>query len=323
MPEGSFSPSPFPGHAQAQLIALIGAPRSGTTWLQSLVGSHPAIVTPQETTLFTRYIAPIDENWRWEQRGTGEDRARRRYVGLGAVLTEAEMTEAVAEFVQFTLRHVLELKPGAHMVLEKTPSHSLHVDLIARYVPGVRFIHLIRDGRDVASSLVAASQGWGASWGAPGNVARAARTWSDHVTAALRAKELGPYCELRYEDLRGEDGSTRLREVFDFCGLDVSERSAAERLRQFSFGEQRAGARAIVVGGDAARFDDAEVEPEGFFNRGEVGTWDPSWTTRERVEFDAEAGELLRELGYVPDDAWLGPAREVRVARRRRRDVTH
>ena len=170
------------------LVALVGAPRSGTTWLQTLLGADPRIVSPQETSLFARYAAPLDESWRWGLRGTPHDWARRRFAGLAGALTEDQFVALVREFVQGALSCMLELKPGACIVLEKTPGHSMCVDIVARYAPQVRFVHIIRDGRDVAASLVAASEGWGSAWGAPKTIRHAAKVWLDNTTAARAAR---------------------------------------------------------------------------------------------------------------------------------------
>ena len=43
--------------ADRTIVFVIGAPRSGTTYLQNLLGSQAQVVTSQETDLFTQYIA--------------------------------------------------------------------------------------------------------------------------------------------------------------------------------------------------------------------------------------------------------------------------
>jgi hypothetical protein len=49
---------PGGGYQGHNLVFLIGCPRSGTTWLQRLLASHPQVRTVQETFLFPRYISP-------------------------------------------------------------------------------------------------------------------------------------------------------------------------------------------------------------------------------------------------------------------------
>ncbi len=297
-------------------VSLVGAPRSGTTWLQSLLASHESVVSPQETNLFSRYVAPLEERWRYEARGTLAERQQRRFTGLGAVLTEEQFHIEVGRFVDDVIAAIGALKPSATIVLEKTPSHSLQVELIARYVPGVRFLHIVRDGRDVASSLVAAADGWGAAWGAPRTVGAAARVWREYVEGARRAQEFGEYHEIRFEDLRsdGPAAAEALRGAFRFCGAEVTAAEAAERLSRFALERQQLGERGIVVGGEAARHESAAREPEGFFRTGTVGGWG-DWTVRQRVEFAEAAGGLLRDLGYADGNGWLGGTVAARRAR--------
>jgi hypothetical protein len=193
--------------------------------------------------------------------------------------------------VQHVLCRTLALKPGATAVLEKTPSHSLHVDVIARYAPDVRFLHIVRDGRDVVSSLLDAGDGWGRAWGAPTTVRDAAQIWRDYVDGARHAQDLGPYRELRYEDLRGENAPELLAETFAFCGFAIGEDEARDRLEQFAFARQRAeGVSSLVFGGEAASFAASGSEPPGFFGSGPDGGR-TAWPVSDRVEFDAIAGE--------------------------------
>src|SRR3984957_8916603 len=91
-------------------VALIGAPRSGTTWLQTLLASHDAVVSPQETNLFSRYVAPLEARWLHEARGTVAERQQRRFTGLGAVLTEADFRREVAAFVEDVIGAIAALK---------------------------------------------------------------------------------------------------------------------------------------------------------------------------------------------------------------------
>ena len=68
------------------------------------------------------------------------------------------------------------------LVVEKTPSHSLHVELIARYTPqcGSCTSSATAATCDVAHRGLA----MGLSWGAPRTVSHAAKIWADHVAAA-------------------------------------------------------------------------------------------------------------------------------------------
>ena len=94
--------------------------------------------------------------------------------------------------------------------------------MVAEFAPDARVVHLVRDGRDVTASLVAASGGWGHRW-APRSFADAARVWTSHVTGAREAVVSGlAYLEVRYEDLV-EDFDGQTRAACGFIGLEWNE----------------------------------------------------------------------------------------------------
>jgi len=158
-----------------------------------------------------------------------------------------------------------------------------------------RFVHLIRDGRDVALSR--RRRGMGA--GKP--MADTARLWRRRIEGARgQAKRLdGRYVELRYEDLVA-DPESELRRIcelieldFDPSMLDYHRRSgqrvaelgdlAAEGERRGRSADERRAAHALAVGPpDAARTE----------------AWRAEMSDEDRAAFEAEAGTLLRELGY-------------------------
>lgn len=300
-----------------RLALLVGAPRSGTTWLQTILGSHPDVATPQETDLFSRYVAPLEAAWAWQMRGGPDDWVARRLKGLPGVLTRSQLLEVERALVREVLEATVAMKPGATVVVEKSPSHSLCVDVIRAVRPDAPFVHVVRDGRDVAASLVRAAQGWGAAW-APATLAAAAAMWVEHVLGARDARSAAAgYCEVRYEVLRA-GGAPAIVDVFAAIGVTVDEAEAqalldAERLDDARTRSTRA--HAIVAGGEFAACGPAP-EPEGFFGSG-GGDWQ-HWSARERADFVAVAGPLLVELGYAPDDAWAGAVPGDRTRRLRR-----
>jgi hypothetical protein len=294
------------------LVLLVGAPRSGTTWLQRMLAAHPSVASPQETDLFARYLEPLADAWAWQQRGGPDAWKARRYKGLPAVLTSDEFTTITRDYVQAIVARAAALRPGASIVLEKSPSTSLCADAIAQLTPDARVLHLVRDGRDVAASLLAASEGWG-RWWAPRTLPDAARAWVRHVEGARRADALGvPYLEVRYEALVAGDAGL-LRAAHDFCGIATTEAECKELLDRFSF--DRTAASGLTIGGEFAEAGAGWDEPEGFNRRGVVEGWTSEWGTRDRLQFDAIAGGLLVTLGYEPDHRWAADPMRTRVYR--------
>jgi hypothetical protein len=203
------------------------------------------------------------------------------------------------------LAAIRSLDPAASVIVEKSPSHSHHVQLIAKYLPDAPFLHIVRDGRDVVASLQSASRGWGSYW-APGSLKNAAVMWKTNVLAARTAAGTGRYAEVRYEDLRAGNPEP-LQTAFALCGISSSLDECAALLEDFSLERMATGdvASPIAVGGDLSHVAERN-EPVGFYGKGAVGSWSESWSSEDRLLFDAVAGDLLVELGYEPNAGWAG-----------------
>src|SRR5439155_5652095 len=119
-------------------------------------------------------------------------------------LSEGEIRGAVAAADPATfaeaVRSVFDAyasKHGKPRAGDKTPSYVIHIDLLAGVLPEGRFVHIVRDGRDVAMSYMDVPFG-------PKDMHEAAVFWRRRVRAGRASgNRLGPgrYLELRYEDL--------------------------------------------------------------------------------------------------------------------------
>jgi len=283
-------------------LILLGAPRSGTTWLQSMLGSHPRIATPQELHLFSDYLHPLWTKWRRHLDYPVSDRR----TGLSNCFTEEEFEDSLRGIVAQAYGNILKAKPGASVVLDKSPSYASCATFIHLLVPEVRFVHLIRDGRDVVSSLVRAGEGWGRGW-APKTIQGAAVKWRDRVTASRELRTgSAAYMEVRYENLL-EASADVLMDVFRFLDLPYDEAFCLEVAANHTFERMQASGGAdsslIRLGEQSATSSKGLQEPEGFLREGRSGTWADHFTAFDRWNFDQVAGQLLCELGYA-DDGW-------------------
>src|SRR3954447_17047570 len=245
-----------------RMIFNVGARRSGTFWLQRIVASHPEVAAvPSETHLFSDGIAPLFERFQHSERSSPT--VGKVYVDRESIL-DASRDLCDVVFAEF-------LEPGASRVAERTPLHALHLDLIAAIYPDAHFVHIVRDGRDVARSIVA--QPWG-----PKTIEGAAQEWRTAVVAA-RGASLPPqtYREIRYEDLLA-DPEPVLRDVYGWLGLDAEDRIVAAAVNE------------ATVGANLG------ASPSGIA----VGKWRDVCSSRELSAFDGVAGDLLAELGYPP-----------------------
>ena len=250
-----------------------------------MLGAHPLVASTSELQLFAQYVAPWVQAWEFHQ-------ADAMPAGLPLIFSEEEFMERLRRLVETSYARVLEHNPQADLILSKIPQYQGGVDLLERFLPGSRYVHLIRDGRDVASSLVAASRGWGKRW-APSTVVKAARWWRDGVEAGLEAKRHeGRYLELRYEDLRKEPTAV-LPGLLDFLGLDHDDRVVSGLIRAGEFDRMK---KTKLLGRHRL--------PEGFVRKGRVDGWRGDFSGRDRLAFHREAGALLTELGYAEEDWW-------------------
>ena len=272
-------------------VCIIGAPRSGSTWLQAMIGAHPLVCTTQELKVFDLFTGPWERSWRdlddLQRTAGGGPR------GLRVVWSDDEFYAVLCGLLRDIHSRVLARKPGARVVLDKSPGYSKYVEHIERLVPGVKFVHALRDGRDVAVSLRDAAGSWARSW-APSTIDTAAEQWRSTVSDALQARRLGPerYLEIRYEDLL-TNGATELSRAFEFIGAFSTAEDAAAIYARHTFDRMR------ETGG--APFD----LPREFFREGRAGSWCRALTARERYLFHDAAGDLLCELGYSDDGWWI------------------
>lgn len=288
---------------------VIGAPRSGTTWLQHMLGAHPAIATTQETDLFDCYLAPWYARWHIQLPPSEAAWRANRFKGLPAVLDEPGLDALVRMVVDHVHDAMLALKPGATLVLEKVPGYALQAGHLSRVVPEAAFVHLVRDGRDAAVSLQRAARGWGQHFWPSSSIRAAAEVWRNHVAGARALDTPGVrYREIRYEELRSARGPALLADLFDLLGLQGGLPLATEIYERFSISRARdphTAPSSLVWGGEVrARLEGEPVEPEGFIGEGGSGGWRDRLSIHDQVIFDRVAGRLLCELGYADPD-WV------------------
>lgn len=186
-------------------IIIYGAPRSGTTYLNRILNQHPEIFISHETRVFVWMHQSLNV---LTQRDPVLLSHRERFVEH----LRAVYPNLIRDFYR-------KLRPRVHYWGDKYPGYaSLKnegcLETIVALFPGTRFIHLIRDGRDVVISLM--RKGW-----ADFEVAH--RIWTTHVEngcAFGRSQPPNRYFELRYEDLIQDDVGLA-RKLFDFLEIEI------------------------------------------------------------------------------------------------------
>ncbi len=166
---------------------------------------------------------------------------------------------------------------GRHRWGDKTPRYIEHIPFIARLFRDAKFIHLIRDGRNVALSYSNVPFG-------PKSVAAAAELWATRVGRGLHdGRSLGGdrYLEIRYEDLV-EDAEGEVKDICDFLELDFDP-------GMLDYTER---ARSAVLP-RAAQYNPKVLEKPKASR-----AWQNEMPARDVEVFEAVAGDVLSQLGY-------------------------
>ena len=132
---------------------------------------------------------------------------------------------------------------------DKTPRYVTRLNRIGGAIPEARFIHVIRDGRDVALSLNRRLVELRDSRPVP--MGRLARRWRRRILNARANRRVADrYIEVRYEDLVADTEPALLR-VCEFIELDFDSgmlryhETAAERMAEMDRDRERDGRQTV------------------------------------------------------------------------------
>lgn len=267
-------------------VFVLGCPRSGTTVLyHMLLSAGNFAVYRAESNVFS-VLQPRFGNLSSE----GNRRELLRYwlksklfevSGLDASAIQVKVLHDCSGAGDF-LRILMEGIARAQSVerwADCTPDHLLYMREIKREIPNALFVHIIRDGRDVALSY--AKQGWAYPfpWDRNQQVSVAGLYWEWIVR---RGREFGhelssDYYELHYEDLVEKPRETLLA-LSNFIGQELEY----DRIRRVGIG--------------------SVSEPNSSFASGRdfrpVGRWAEQMTSEELARIESLIGSFLNKLGY-------------------------
>jgi hypothetical protein len=275
-------------------IFIVGVARSGTTLLRLMLDAHPRLAIPPETHFIPKVIRAVDEG----RDPLPEITGHRRWPDFG--LDARELRERFDRHRTLTASDALRdffglyaAKHGKTRWGDKSTNYIRRMKPIARTLPEARFVHLIRDGRDVALSQVAVHFG-------PSTVEGAAEKWRSEIEKARRqGPRLGRYTELRYEDLVA-DPEPVLREICEATDLEWDDGMlnyqdrAGERIAEIVRDFDRAEGGAVPAGVRAAH--QANVSKPLQTDR--AARWRTEMAGADVAAFERVAGGLLDELGY-------------------------
>ena len=275
------------------MFFVIGSARSGTTLLRMILNAHPEVAVPPESRFVVElyrsdevqvedFLARLDAHERWASWDTPIENVRAQLAGVTTLPYRDAIEAAYLAFAK---------NRNKKRYGDKTPRYIEHIPLLSRLWPEAKFVHLVRDGRDVALSYADVPFG-------PSTVAKAAALWKERVVLGLeQGRSLGPkrYAEMRYERLLSrpqeetESLCSFLELDFDPAMLDYSEQARSEVL-------------------DRAKLYNPHVTKSITKTR----SWDEQMPPSQVEVFEAVAGHTLQELGY--ERAFPSPRLGARLA---------
>lgn len=261
------------------LIFAGGAPRSGLTLLRALADGHPNIFCGPDSGL----LPSLPMQWRTIAFNLGE--LHRKDFDIDPAATQNNFAAAIARLLTKPLQQF-----GKKRLLEKNPLNILAFQELAALFPRAKFVHVVRDGRDVAASLLA--RDWrdpqtGARFAHTSEAGAAARYWRGLVEIGRAAERAvgdpSRFFVLRYERLvEGPEDALRalfefVEEPFDAGVLDFHRRPI--RL----YGIERDSGPLLQQPLSGAR----------------VGRWRTELTKSQVDEVESVASDTLRSLRYL------------------------
>ncbi len=265
---------------------FVGCPRSGTTLLRAIFAAHPDLAIPDETHFFSDMVT------RQKKYTTKGEFAAELFLadllahpwfhrlGVPPEDVRAEMVMDPPSSYSEAARRVFASyakRQGKPRYADKTPRNLDGLEILAETFPEARFVHIIRDGRNVALSLL--DMPWG-----PEGIVEAAQTWKSRVERGRKAgRSLGPsrYREVRYETLLDDPEST-VRSICQFIDLSFDP----GMLRYFESVEP------IIAPNRNTRGSVALPLTKG------LRDWRTQMSSKDLLRFEVIAGNLLRSLGY-------------------------
>jgi hypothetical protein len=207
-------------------VFIVGVDRSGTTLLTMMLDMHSQLWIPNESHFIVDYFEKYEGVAITQDDNLKRSIVRKifdeRYVRDWDISITADqvdvtacrtLSDVIAAFYQ-----ACATSKGKMLWGDKTPRYLVHVDVLNKLYPEARFIHIVRDGRDVAESI---SQMW---WGA-NDFASALKSWERRVEMGHKMLNMLPqdrWIQLRFEDLV-LDTKKELRRVTDFLQLPFEE----------------------------------------------------------------------------------------------------
>lgn len=267
-------------------IFIGGCSRSGTTLLGAMLGSHSECLCVPESQFKIDVLRYSYQNKRDSDIEYILDKIKNHWrfkldfnIDLGSVPL-AEIGSSFPELIRWIVHKYGEKlgKLNPNIWVDHTPSNIRYVATLFQHFPEAKIIHIVRDGRAVAASIMRLD------WG-PNTINTAAHFWIDRVAYGLAAESFwggGRVMRITYEELVKEPEITLKR----LCRwLDIDYQNGMVKANDFIVPEYVAGQHALI-----GKLPNAE----------RINAWEKVLTPRQIEVFESLTCDFLRYFGYAP-----------------------
>ncbi|MBI1195529.1 MAG: hypothetical protein GC138_06770 [Gammaproteobacteria bacterium] len=279
--------------AAKETLVVAGAAKSGTTWLQRMLNTHPEIYCPGEGKFREFALGFVNAANDYNKHVVYTNQVVYKE---GGSFYRPWGDDNIAAGIQFlialswaTSTHGKDLS-RVRYIGDKDTQYADNIEVWRDQVfKDARFIHLIRDGRDSAVSIAFHKKRAGNFDEADFHkfVESYARGWANRVRIMREAFASCPerYHEVRYEDLLSEPASY-LGNILGFLGVEATPELIARIVEENSF-RKLSGGR-----------ESGEENQDSFYRKGVAGDWQTHFDEQARRIFSDASGGMLADLGY-------------------------
>jgi hypothetical protein len=255
------------------IALIVGCARSGTSILGELIAHFSGVKY-----VFEAYNV-------WDSAGVGDCQSHR-----------LEARHATSEVIRKLRQWAEHEQGGAQILVEKCPRNCLRVPFLREVFPEAKFIHIVRDGRDVTCSLVPGIGGvrwahlrppsWQELMNSAQGAVRCALAWRAIMEIALSDLAEVPHLLIRYEDLV-RDPVSLANKCARYLGTEAGPEAIefCEKIQDLTHGSYQ------------ARRQTRWYEDN---HRSRVGRWRDNLPASDRETILEILDPIRRRLGYEP-----------------------
>ncbi len=277
---------------KTRFVFIGGRGRSGTTLLQSILDSHSQIASGPEFDLLPEFAALYRLFIK-----------KHELQRINLYLSKRQIQENFRKFIEASLIPYA-IKKNKSILVEKTPLNIFAFDVLVKLFPDAKFIHMIRDGRDVVCSHLEVGNNYRINhrWindKSLKNVYASALAWDFTIKTGVKfcstqsKQGSNSRClTLKYENLINNPHS-EIKRVCDFIGIKM----------EASMLQHHNNPHDVIL-------DNLWYNTKKYWrpiSHQSISRWRKEWRWWQKLQFAAAAGETLIKMGYEKNYKWIYP----------------